>query len=271
MHIIKRLGDEEVSLTGNQTVKMAKEMVRIISREYTLEEGKCDYESEWQFEKEIIESYGLPGHYRLMNWKKAQDLLYKGLILSSDCDLIKDKLIKAGAKSVSIDRKSTTPIAYVSVSPSKEQEYKQMLNLCGWYETNIIGEMKIITPKFGADANERVYSEHNGILYHTTPVVRKKRNNRQGLAPKSESSDNSQELVHFFSEEECVNLAPLLSVTNLKYPMEYTLYKTDLSKLPLVYVKPRFFFDPKTANAVITLDKIPPFCLFKVCDFKVSL
>ena len=99
----------------------------------------------------------------------------------------------------------------------------------------------------------------------------KKRNNRQGLASKSESSDNSQELVHFFSEEECVDLAPSLSVTNLKHPMEYTLYKTDLSKLPSVYVKPRFFFDPKTANAVITLDNIPPFCLFKVCDFKVSL
>lgn len=183
---------------------MAKEMVRIISREYTLEEGKCDYESEWQFEKEIIESYGLPGHYRLMNWKKAQDLLYKGLVLSSDCDLIKDKLIKTGAKSVSIDRKSTTPIAYVSVSPSKEQEYKQMLNLCGWYETNIIGDMKVITPKFGADANERVYSEHNGILYHTTPVVRKKRNNRQGLAPKSESSDNTAKNSYISSRKKNV-------------------------------------------------------------------
>ena len=53
--------------------------------------------------------------------------------------------------------------------------------------------------------------------------------------------------------------------------MEYTLYKADLSKLPPVYLKPRFFFAPKNLDAVITLDNIPPFCLFKVCDFKVSL
>lgn len=132
--------------------------------------------------------------------------------------------------------------------------------------------MHLITPKFGADADNAVYVKNHGIIYHTTPSFNSIKISKQGLVPKSKHKiDNSQDLVHFFfSSQECEWLASSLSSCDDNHPKTYTIYKIDLNLIPKGNVKPRFFNDPQHPDAVITMENIPPFCIFKIKDFDIN-
>ena len=84
----------------------------------------------------------------------------------------------------------------------------------------------------------------------------------------------SQDLIHFFlTKNECVSLAPSLRVTDKTYNSSntYTLFEIDLSKLLKCGTKPKFFYDPKYPNAIVTKDNIPPFCLTRIADYEINM
>ncbi|MCQ2190654.1 MAG: hypothetical protein MJY63_03310 [Paludibacteraceae bacterium] len=263
---------KHILITKPQLENIIKECMIKIIKEYTEFEGKCDINTHWRYEKPLIEKYGL-GMYRHMCMLKEQKILYEGLIKSYEYEILCDRIVELGGEIINIDNSNTTLRIYTNIPSNSEDDFQHLLLQCGWYVLSQIGDITIVTPKFGTDANDLVYNQYNGILYHTTPICNEISILGQGLIPKSgKKIDNSQDLVHFFfSKEDCFAMAPSLCSSNKPQQKRYTLFKIDLSKLYKGNVKPNFFHDPQHPDGIVTKENIPPYCITKICDYEVDL
>lgn len=260
-----------IIITKPQLDSIIKDCMIKIIKEYTEVEGGCDNDTLISYEMPIIEKYGL-GVYRHMCMRKEQKLLYEGLIKSYEYETLCERIVQIGGQILNIDNSNSTLRIFTIIPSNSEEQFQRLLLQCGWYALSQIGDIIVVTPKFGTDANELVYNHHNGILYHTTPIRNENSILGKGLIPKSgRKIDNSQDLAHFFfSKEDCIAIAPSLCSLDRQQQRQYTLFKIDLSKLYKGNVKPNFFHDPQHSDGIVTKENIPPYCITKICDFEVD-
>lgn len=246
-------------------------MVKII-KEYTEIEGKCDNETHISYEMPLIEKYGL-GAYRHMCMRKEQKLLYADLIKSNEYETLCDRILQMGGQILNIDNSNSTLRISTIIPFNSEEPFYRLLLRCGWYALSQTGDITVVTPKFGADANELVYNQHNGILYHTTPIRNGNSILGEELIHKSGPQiGNSQDIAHFFfSGEDSIAVAPSLYSSDSQQQRQFTLFRIDLSKLYEGNVKPNFFHDPQHSDGIVTKENIPPYCYTKIYDYEVDV
>lgn len=259
-----------IRITESQLRNIVKEVTYRIVEEFA-PENQHDIHDLWSFEESLINEYGV-GMKRIGNMLQEQKLLYEGLILSYDIDILSDRLKSIGVDILNINKQNYTTRIYATIPPDKQQQTQQLLIQCGWYNISPSSDIATIVPKFGELANDYVYETNKGILYHVTPKYYSDKVMAQGLVPKSKHKiDRSQDLVHLLTDKnECISLSYSLSSTTSIHPREYSLFKIDLNKLHKDHLKPLFYFDPQYTNGVVTLENIPPYCLTKLCDYELS-
>ena len=68
-----------------------------------------------------------------------------------------------------------TPVIFASIPAEINKKYYELLNVCGWYESDKESMFHVIVPRFGANADNVVYDNNNGKLYHITPIKNAKK------------------------------------------------------------------------------------------------
>lgn len=119
----------KIIITENQLVGIIK------GGEIRKSDSVCDADSIWNYEKKIVESYGLPGVRRYMLWKKEQDLQCEGLIRSYDYKILCERLKQIGLNVININLQNKTPVLYVLIPTEIDKltidKYQQLLTKCG--------------------------------------------------------------------------------------------------------------------------------------------
>ena len=214
-------------------------------------------------------------------------LLYEGLITSLNVEKMLPLLKRKGFDNAEYVDKGFQGSTCIRVITSEDNisKLEQICRITGWQiaitRKSINNDYKIIlTRKFGDDADELVYEECNGLLFHLTPYYKTKPILAKGITPKANSKmEQHKERVYFsLSEKYLSSLAKEMVQFNnwSKDEIEngefkFSIFVVMLNKLDKENdIFPKFFIDPMAPNSVYTHDNIIPNTFVKVKKLTVK-
>ena len=270
------MAKETIKLTEDEPIELVSNRRRTICE---IEDGRiCSSENFMKYEMHLSKELGYGEFDKVLSWHKKQKLLYNGLICSYDSRTLCDALLKKGADFAQIQTKPDvkTELIFTKVPTAIISDCEQLSKVTGWdIMENIPGSDSatlIFAPRFGKDANDWVYEECNGILYHLSPCENVEKISRQGLVPiTSQEIDKTRDMICLATtEENAIAILYSLPSTSKKHYKHYALLKIDLSLRLHQQLKPKFFMDPMYYGGVVTLDNIPPYCVKVIKTFSVE-
>lgn len=214
-------------------------------------------------------------------------ILYEGLLFSATPQKFLNILKRYGFENVEFCDKGIDGGLCVMSKVNKNQFsiLNQICNVCGWkiaMQFKRDGDYRcIFMRKFGDDADNLVYNDCQGLLFHITPLTKLAKIKTQGLTPKAyNKNENHEDRIYLtYDRNYAVTLAKQLiqynkwdrkSIQNNEYP--FGIVVIMLNRLNNDHdVKPKFFIDPNSPNSVYTHNNIPPKAIVTIEKIKVSL
>ena len=226
--------------------------------------------------------------------------LDEGLITSYDASTVARKVNQKFDVSVYVDDVGDDSVGKVDVigvlipsnlGKNEIGAIKHFMSSCGYFknkkETKVNGGefyMYVFEPTFSKNVTELVRNRCK-FLYHMTPKIFLSKILKNGLTPKGNDEDTTDEYYYpdrvfltlgnskpSANNKELWNIRQsknrkLKASSNPYVTDEYVLLKIDVSLLPETTT---FYADPLTNNAVFTYDNIPPSSIIGIEDFTQS-
>lgn len=202
-------------------------------------------------------------------------LLYEGLITSLNLDKMLPLLKRQGFDNAEYADKNFKGSTCIRVIANEENisKLEQICRITGWQiaimKKNTNSDYTVIlTRKFGDDADELVYQQYNGLLFHLTPAYKTKSILAKGITPRSKSKvEKHKDRVYLsLTNEYLSSLAKEMIQFNdwskediRKGEFKFSIIVVMLNKLDKENdIYPKFFVDPMSPNSVYTHDNIIP-------------
>lgn len=202
-------------------------------------------------------------------------LLYEGLITSLNTDNMLPLLKRHGFNNVEYADKGFKGSICIRVITSENNipKLEQICRITGWQiaitRKNTNSDYKfILTRKFGDDADELVYEQCNGLLFHLTPYYKTKPILAKGITPKSNSKmEQHKDRVYLSLSEKYLSSLAKEMVEFNDWPKEdiekgefkFSIFVVMLNHLDKEHdIFPKFFIDPMAPNSVYTHNNITP-------------
>lgn len=204
-------------------------------------------------------------------------------LTSHDINLLISKLISE-YNNIEIKFTNIKKQAFNIISPinlSTDTKFKYMLEIFGFYITTIKNIdnkfIIVICPRYTKDANELVYQQNHGKLYHFTACENAKEIKKIGLRCKKSKYREFPERVYLYASDKHLNKIPNIEnfIKKVTSPFdrkhnELYVYRIDLNKLKSkTYINLYTDDQMEEENAVFTYNNIPAECITRI-NFKIT-